>query len=386
MGLDAGMPEKVAFVSSDAKTLMLFRGDLIQEILKSGREVHVLVPFNRCLSPLQDMGIFIHNIDCSNSSISLLRDIKLFFRLVVLLARIKPDISFCYFLKPFIYGALASKVMGVRHVCSLITGVGYVFMSPTLKAKIIRFLITPLYSLALWCSDRILFQNIDNMRFVSDLVKNIKPKCFVVDGSGVNMQIYKRIGIVSDERASFIFAGRLLKDKGVLEYVEAANILKKKYAGCFDAALAGGECASPGALSYADIIKMNTAGAVEFLGERGQEELIKAYQKYNIFVLPSYYGEGIPRSILEAMSMKMVVITTDWPGCRETVVEGENGLLVGVQSVEELVCAMEKFIVNPALIPQWGEKSFKMVQERFEIKLINRQYLKHMGITGGEGE
>ena len=381
MGLDTGMSQKVAFISSDARTFMLFRKEIVLTTLRSGREVHVLVPFDRCLSPLMNMGVQVHNIDCSNASISPLRDIRLFFQMVVLLAKIRPDISFCYFLKPVLYGALASKLTGVGHICSLITGIGYVFMSHSRKAKLIRFLITPLFGLALRCSHRVLFQNTENMHFISSLVGNIRPKCFVVDGSGVNMQTYKRIGTVSGEQACFVFAGRLLKDKGVGEYVEAANILKKKYGGRFSAALAGRESASPGALSYADVAKLNVSGGIEFLGGLEQEELIEAYQKYNVFVLPSCYGEGVPRSILEAMSMEMAVVTTDWPGCRETVIEGKNGLLVGVRSVEELVGAMEKLIVNPGIIPRWGEKSFRMVRERFELNLINRKYLEHMGIT-----
>ena len=380
MGLDAEMSKKVAFIALDARTFMLFRKDLAQTILKRGWEVHVLIPLDRCLSPLQDMGIVVHNIDGSNASISPLKDIRLFFRLLALLSKIKPDVSFCYSLKSILYGALASKLAGVGHICSLVTGIGYVFMSKTLRAKIIRCLIMPFYKLSLRCSHRILFQNVENMRFVSNSVKSVAFKCFVVDGSGVNMQVYKRLEPVSGERASFILTARLLKDKGVREYVEAANILKKTYAERFDAALVGGESSSPGSLSYADVAKINVNGGVDVLGECGQEELIGAYQRYNIFVLPSYYGEGIPRSILEAMSMKMAVITTDWPGCRETVNQGENGLLIAVRSVEELVQAMEKCIVNPGLIPQWGEKSLGMVRERFEINLINRQYLKYMNV------
>ena len=370
--------EKVALISSDAKTFMLFRRDLVEALMYKGREVHVLIPFHKCLEPLEKMGVHIHRINCANAAISPLKDILYFCRLVFLLSRIKPDVSFCCFLKPILYGALASRLVGVRHVCTLIAGVGYVFTESTLKAKIIRFLIMPFYGMALRCSDRVLFQNVENKDFVSSLVKNIKPRCFVVDGSGVNMQVYKRKGTVCDQQASFILVGRLLRNKGVGEYVRSANILKEKYGNRFRAVLVGGESDSPNALSYEDVKKLNVVGAVAILGKQSQQKLIEMYQQCNVFVLPSYYGEGIPRSILEAMSMKMAVITTRWPGCKETVVEGKNGLLVNVRSTEELQRAMEQCILNSGMIPEWGEQSFKMAEERFEVNLVNKQYLRHL--------
>ena len=376
--MDAVVSEKIAFISSDAKTFMLFRGDLVKAIVQRGREVHVLIPFNKCLEPLNEMGVQTHHVPCSNAAISPVRDMIYFFRLIFLLSRIRPDVSFCYFLKPVLYGTLASRLVGVRHICSLITGVGYVFTSPTLKAKIIRFFLTPWYGWALQCSDKILFQNVENKNFISSWVKNINLRCFVVDGSGVNMQIYKREEPVCDRRASFIFVGRLLRDKGVGEYVKAVNVLKSKYGERFRALLVGGESDSPGSLSYEDIEQLNVAGAVEVLGEQSSQELIATYQQCNVFVLPSYYGEGIPRSILESMSMKMAVITTRWPGCKETVEEGRNGLLVSVRSTEELQRAMEQLILNPGVISQWGEQSFQMARKRFEVNLVNQQYLSHL--------
>ena len=378
--MDAAMSRKTAFISSDAKTFMLFRKDLVAAVLRSGCEVHVLIPSEKCLEPLGKMGVHIHHVHCSNAAISPLRDIVYVCRLVFLLLRIRPDTSFCSCLKPVLYGALASRLMGVGHVCSLMAGIGYVFISPSFRAKIIRFFLMPWYGWALRCSDRVLFQNVENKDFISNLVKNIKSRCFVVDGSGVNMDIYKRKGAISGEKATFVLVGRLLGDKGVGEYVEAANILKKKYGDRFRAMLVGGKCRSPGSLIYADVEKLNVSGAVEILGELDQGELIETYQKSNVFVLPSYYGEGIPRSILEAMSMKMAVITTRWPGCKETVVEGDNGLLVQVRSVEGLWRAMEKLILNPQVIPEWGERSFEMVRERFEVNLVNRQYLGYLRI------
>ena len=125
------------------------------------------------------------------------------------------------------------------------------------------------------------------------------------------MQLYRRDGVVSGNKASFIMVGRLLRDKGVGEYVEAVNILKKKYGSRFRALLVGGESDSPNALSYGDIQKLNVAGAVEILGEQSQGELIETYKKCNVVVLPSYH-EGLPRSIVEAMSMKMACDHYRW--------------------------------------------------------------------------
>ena len=357
---------------------MLFRKDLAETLLKDGREVHILIPFQERLRPLADLGAKIHHIDCSNNVVSPWRDIKLFYQLVMVLTKIKPDVSFCYFIKPVLYGALASRLAGVQHICSLLTGIGYVFTSKTSKAKTIRLLISPLYGLAMKCSDRILFQNIDNKNLISNLFGGIKPKCFVVDGSGVNMDVYRRTEPLQCGRASFILAGRLLRAKGICEYIKAANILKKRYPHSFDAVLVGAKSDSPDALTYPELAQLNTQGAVDVLEEKSQKELISVYQKCNVFVLPSYYGEGIPRSLLEAMSMKMALITTDWPGCRETVSKGENGLLVKVRSVGELTEAMEKLILNPKIISKWGERSFKIVRKRFETTLINKEYLKHI--------
>ena len=381
------MSKKVAFISSDAKTFGLFRKDLAETILKSGHQVHIIIPYQndqkqiQYLESLVKAGAKLHHINCSNTAVNPIGDIKLFCRLLMLIGKIRPEVSFCYFIKPVIYGTLASRLMGVEHVCALVSGVGYIFTSTTLKAKTLRFFITRLYRYSLRYSDKILFQNTENMHFISKVVGNIKSKCSIVDGSGVNMQIYKKSKASGEQQASFVFTGRLLKDKGVSEYIQAANTLKKIHGGRFHATLIGGQHPSPDCLTPADIEQLNHHGAVNILGEKSQRELIAIYQNCNVFVLPSYYGEGIPRSILEAMSMRMAIITTNWPGCKETVIEGKNGMLIGIKSVEELVCAMKKLILRPEIIPLYGTESFNMARERFEINRVNKQYLKHMKIT-----
>jgi glycosyltransferase involved in cell wall biosynthesis len=174
-----------------------------------------------------------------------------------------------------------------------------------------------------------------------------------------------------------LFAGRLLREKGVLEFVEAARRIKAKYPETRFIVL-GGLDTNPGAIPRKKVEGWVKEGLIEWPGHVAD---VRPYlAQASVFVLPSYYREGVPRSIQEAMAMARPIITTDAPGCRETVIQGVNGFLVPVRDVDALVSAMERFINEPELIERMGKESRRIAEERFDVHKINRVLLEAMGL------
>ena len=281
-----------------------------------------------------------------------------------------------YRIKPVIYASLAARCGGVSHIYSVITGVGYVFIGDGLKIKSVRFLVKCLYKIALKFNKKVFFQNPDD----SDLFVNNKllkkDKAFLVNGSGVDLNEY--FPKPFPDGLVFFLGTRLIKDKGVYEYIEAVRRLKKKYPD-IRFLLAGDLASNPTSLSREELDELVAEGFVEYLGL--VDNISETLAKVSVFVLPSY-REGTPRAVLEAMASGRPVITTDAPGCKETVVDGVNGYLVPVKAVDALVEAMEKFILNPGLIDKMGKESRKMAEEKYDVNKVNESILTTMNIVG----
>jgi glycosyltransferase involved in cell wall biosynthesis len=217
--------------------------------------------------------------------------------------------------------------------------------------------------------DRLLFKRLD---FLMDT-----QKTYLVNGSGVNLDHYYFSAPKQADQVSFLLIGRLIRSKGISEYAKAAEIIKKRHDNV-SFRLLGSLTGSSDLVSKEDLGRWVSEGTVEYCGRA--DDVRPFIEMASVIVLPSFYGEGTPRSVLEAMSMGRPVITTDAPGCRETVEEGVNGFLVPVRDSKALAEAMERFIEKPELIKKMGRESRRIAEEKYDVRKVNQVILEAMGL------
>jgi len=263
----------------------------------------------------------------------------------------------------------------------MIEGLGYVFTPPEgpepLKRRILRGAVSMLYATALRCANRVFFLNKDD---IEDFLKShlvSSEKVFLLGGIGVDLHEWQPSPPIT-KSVTFLLAARLLREKGIVEYARAAQLIKQKHPGT-RFILLGSLDTNPGALSRRDVEQWTSDGILEWPGH--VPDVRPWFARSSVFVLPSYYREGVPRSTQEVMAMARPVITTDAPGCRDTVIDGENGFLVPVRDAEALAEAMERFILEPELIETMGQASRRIAEERFDVRKINQVILWEMGIS-----
>ena len=283
------------------------------------------------------------------------------------------DLVFPYTVKPVIYGSVAANRCNVP-VISLITGLGYAFTGLSTKARLLQRFNEILYKLSIRKNKVIVFQNKDDYQlFIDRKIISKNQKVDFVSGSGVNLNQFSFKEKNPSEHVSFLLVARLIKEKGIDLYMEAAKILKTKYPKA-EFHLIGSPETSPSAISIEELNNLHKEGIIIFHGE--QRNIDKHLQKRDVFVLPSYYREGLPRTTLEACACGNPIITTDSVGCRESVKEGVNGFLIEPQNLNALVEAMEYFITHPEKIKEMGINSRKYAEERFDVNIINNDLVQ----------
>jgi glycosyltransferase involved in cell wall biosynthesis len=342
--------------------------------------VHVALPdidsSSSVYKQLDSKGVISHKIPLSRTGINPFNDLLLLYSVWQLIKRIKPHVILSYTVKPVIYGSLAGRLSSVPHIYALITGLGYAFTDGESSVrKILRFVIHKLYSISLSCVNKVFFQNSDDEKLFIDLgiIRHDKASC-VVNGSGVDLTRFEPVDI--PETIRFLMIARLLGDKGVREYVEAARRVKKKYSD-IEFVLVGWFDEKPDSITQSELDDWVDEGLLLFLGKL--DDVRVAIANCSVYVLPSY-REGTPRTVLEAMAMGRAIITTDAPGCRETVIDGENGFLVPVKSVDDLEKSILKFIKQPSLAVSMGKRSREIAEVKYDVKKVNDIMLQEMGI------
>jgi len=368
---------RVVVIGPYARSLLGFRGDLMKDMIKNGHQVIAMAPETGYESELEAAGICFFPLPFKRAGLNPIEDLRLFCILRRLFARLKPDVAFVYAVKPVIYGAMAARLAGTGGVYAMITGLGYVFTGDSLPQRLLRNLTKPLYRLALKNCRKVFFQNHDDLEAFVKLELVDEKKAVLVNGSGVNLQEFRYSAPLTSP-FSFLLIARLIRDKGIVEYAEAARLLKKRHP-AVRFRLLGPYDPNPAAISPSAIEAWVREGTIEYLGETSD---VRPYlAQASVYVLPSY-REGTPRSVLEAMAMGRPIITTDVPGCRETVRQGINGFMVPARDPAALAAAMERFILEPALVEKMGLESRKIAEEKYDVREVNRVMLEAMGLEG----
>lgn len=365
--------KKFVLISPKNRTVYNFRGDLIKEIINNGYEVVVTGPDQTDVDKIEALGARFVEIQMNKTGTSVISDLKYCKALTNLLKREKPDVTLGYTVKPVIYGAIAAKRAKVKNINSLVTGGGYTFTSTSLKARVLGMIVRTLYKIGFRKADHVIFQNPDDLEeFVSrKLVK--REKCSFVNGSGVNIKHFEPTPL--PETTSFFMLSRLLKSKGVCEYLEAARITKEKHPEVRFYILGKYETEMQDAVDREYVEKFIADGIVERFEETS--DVRPYYSRCSVFVLPSY-REGTPRTVLEAMAMGRPIITTDAPGCRGTVQDGVNGFLVPVKDADAVAEKMVWFIEHPEKIAEMGDASIAYVKDRFDVSKVNEAMIHIM--------
>jgi len=370
---------KILVIGGNIHSLVHFRGDMMKKMLLEGHEVFAMAPetdlegekdvrlTQSVAARLQTIGVPYFPIPLNRTGINPFRDLHSLFYLTRKIHELKPDVVLSYTMKPAIYGSLAARIAGVGNSFSMITGLGYVFTGETLRRKMLLNIVSFLYKVALGFNQKVYFMNPDDLElFVKLKILPGPDKAVLINGSGVNVDHFYLAAPQTDQIV-FLIIARLLWDKGIREYVNAARILKQKYPTvCWK--IVGPYDNNPSAVSRSDIQNWQQEGIIEYLG--AVEDVRPYIAESSVYVLPSY-REGTPRSVLEAMSMGRPIITTDAPGCRETVVDNINGFLVPVKDSESLAKAMEMFIQNKELIAEMGANSRDLAEERYDVNKVN---------------
>ena len=375
---------KFLMISSFLPSVLNFRGKLLEAIHDKGYEIHIMAPdlaeFSEEHQKLKALGYQLHEMPMQRTGTNPVHDLKTLVAMHGIIQRIKPDYVLSYTIKPVIYGTLASWLAKVPKRFALITGLGYAFQNvESGKRSIFQKMVHGLYAQALKHAHKVFFQNPDDLKLFQDMhLLEPQTSTVVVNGSGVNVQDFDVMPLPMNEqgevKASFLLIARLLGDKGVREYAEASRIVKAQYPEA-EFHLVGWIDENPSAISQAELDTWVNEKTLNYWGKL--TDVRPAIRESSVYVLPSY-REGTPRTVLEAMAMGRAIITTDAPGCRETVANGVNGYLVGVKSVDDLVKTMQYFIEDPKLIRYMGQRSREIALNKYDVRQVNKHMMTEM--------
>jgi glycosyltransferase involved in cell wall biosynthesis len=370
----------IAVLGSFAESLISFRGRLLQDLIERGHRVVACAPGAPApvVASLAAIGVTYRDVPLQRTGLRPDQDLYALCALTTLFRKLRPDVVLSYTIKPVTYGLLAARLAGVPRRFAMITGLGYTFIGAGLQAKLASAAARQLYRLSLHGAERIFFQNPDDLAlFLRLRLVRRSEQAVMINGSGVDLEVF-RPAVLPQGDVSFLLIARLLRDKGIREYVEAARQVRARHPRTRFHLVGRLDEGNPAAITARELRAWETAGIVRYLGRL--EDVRPALAATSVYVLPSY-REGTPRTVLEAMAMGRPIVTTDAPGCRETVRHGVNGYLVPARDADALAQAMARFVEAPDLIAAMGRESRRLAEEKYDVHKVNRVILQAMGLA-----
>ena len=369
---------RVLVVGALDVSLLRFRGRMIEALIGRGYRVWAAAPSISAerRAAFEAMGAVPVEFPLSRTGLDPRADLATYRALLALVRRERIELVLPYTLKPVVYGSFAARRGGAKAL-SLITGLGYTFAASSAKARAIRALVTRLYRAALRDNVAVLFQNADDLALFGKL--DILPPGLptsVVSGSGVDLEEFPWREPSGRRALRFVFAARLIEEKGVQLYLTVAERLKRRFPEAQFLVLGDPQPGSPSAIDMREIERLGEAGVITYFPRR--EDIVTVLSEADVFVLPSWYREGVPRSLLEALSIGMALITTDMPGCRETVRDGENGLMVPPRDLDALEHAVATLLDSPERVVAMSRASRALAESRFDVRLVNADILREV--------
>ena len=363
---------RIVFVVNNPLFFVSHRLAIGKELIKNGKDVHVVAP-GACPDELLISGLTYHRLDMSRNGMNPLGELMIIYRLWALFRSLKPDLVHLITIKPYLYGGVAARLAGVPAVVSAVAGLGILFSRSGLKHTVLRAVLYVLYKLAFGHKNQIaIFQNTTDRDLLIDWGVLAPKKAVLIKGSGVELGDYpccpepEGIPVVA-------FASRLLADKGVFELAEASRILKKRGVEAKFWLIGEVDEGNSNAVKPEKLAVWAEEGLIELFGFR--RDIATLFAQSNIVALPSYYGEGLPKVLLEAAACGRAVVTTDHPGCRDAIVAGETGLLVPVKNAAALADALEQLILDAELRNSMGLSGRALAEREFAVQNVVQSHM-----------
>lgn len=362
-----------------------FRGALLADMRRNGHKVIAVAPDDNpeVREKLAANGIDFRVIPMQRAGKNPFSDLWLLLNYLWLMTREKPDLVLAYTQKPIVYGGLAARILCIPRFYALMSGLGHVFGSSGQVDTVFRLIVAKLYREAVrWARAIFVFNANDREDMLRLGIISPEQNVIQVPGSGVDVDHFAFTPPVQSP-TSFVLIARLMRDKGIYEFAEAAKLVSADHPNCKFSILGHIDSENPTGLTVAKCERLAQRYPVRFIP--GTKDIRPFLSSASVFVLPSYYREGLPRTILEAMAMGRPVITTDMPGCRDPIEEGGNGFLVPPRDTAALAEAMLRFVKKPALLEQMGRRSRELAEETYDVRKVNRLLLSEMDLESPFG-
>jgi glycosyltransferase involved in cell wall biosynthesis len=361
---------KIIMMANTDWYLYNFRLSLAESIRSNGDQLTLLSPHGPYVQKLKNMGFNWIEIYLSRKRNNPFKEIVTINQIASIYRSEKPDLVHHFTVKCVIYGSLAAKLTGVKKIINAITGLGYIFLNENLNTRIVRWIVKKFYLFSLR-NTMVVFQNEDDLQLFQRNSMITQGQAIVIPGSGVDIDEFKPVK-EPEGIPSVILIARLLRDKGVYEFVEAAKMIIGQFYHARFILVGDIDEGNPASLTQNELQEWVKKGFIEWWGWR--DDVINVYHCANIICLPSY-REGISRTLIEAGACGKPLVTTNVPGCKQVVIDGENGFVVPQKNAEELAKALIKLIINPKLRKEMGIRSREIVTKKFSSSIINSQTL-----------
>ncbi|MDE2820113.1 MAG: glycosyltransferase family 4 protein [Chloroflexota bacterium] len=370
----SGNAPKLLYVVNIPRFFLSHRMPLALAARQSGYDVQVATSLqdSDSVGRILERDLRLHPIPLSQHGLNPLAELRTINALVRLYSTLKPDLIHHISIKPVLYGGIAARLTRQRAIIHAMSGLGYVFISDELRASLLRQVTRPLFrAVTASAGNRMIFQNADDRQFFLKHGMISSEKALLIPGSGVDENVFAPEAEALDELPVVLFAGRLLWQKGIGEFVEVARRLRDR---ARFRVVGYEEATSPLNVPATRLRAWADEGLIEWLGK--SDDMPQVYAESNIVCLPSTYGEGVPKVLIEAAACGRACVTTDTPGCREIVRHGENGFSVPPGDIDALAAAVERLIGDPALRQEMGAKGRQIVLEDFTLRQVIEKTLE----------
>lgn len=366
--------KKLLFICNVDWFFISHRLPIAIEASKNNYEVHIACKYTKHIKKLSTYGFNLHEIDLKRGKFSIFLDLILMINIFKILILIKPNIVHLITIKPIIYGGIITFFFKNILTIYSFSGLGHTFINKKILSKFRLFLIKLIYRFILSKKNKhLIFQNYSDKNHIKN-IRNIRNfELSIIKGSGVDLKEFKtkKMPLLP---INFLMASRLIIEKGVWEYINASKIVKKKYKNIIFKLAGDIDLENPSSLQADDLEKIKNFSDINFCGFK--KNIKKVIEDSHVVVLPSYYGEGVPKILIEACSIGRPIITTNIPGCTEAVIDRKNGILIKPQNVNSLANAMEKLILNKNKLDQMAKYSRKIAISKFNLDLVIKKHLE----------